>query len=96
MNDNWQGNVSTIISLCWVFIAPYVANYFTQDQFTSLVVALIGVAILIWSAVNPNTLGIFGNKKTAETEKIETEEDLINGDYEIPADDHEEDAEDGC
>ena len=81
-DDDWQNNVSTIISFLWVFIAPYLANYFTKDQFITLVLAIISVAILVWSAFNPNRMGIFGNKEVESvTDNVESEEDLMNPEY---------------
>lgn len=79
MNDDIKNNVSTIATWIYVLIAPYVAQYFTQDQFVALVIAIVGLSIAIYSSKHPNTLAILDNKKPEQT--IETEENLINEEY---------------
>ena len=84
--NNWEGNVSTILTWIWVIVAPYLADYFTQDQFVAIGLAVIGLIIAVWSAYNPNSFAFLGNKKECVC-VVETEEDLINEEYE---------SEDGC
>ncbi len=78
--ENWEGNVSTILTWLWVIVAPYLADYFTQDQFVTIGLAVVGLIIAVWSSYNPNTFAFLKNKKE-ETATVETEEDLINEEY---------------
>lgn len=77
--NNIEGNLSTILVWIYVIIAPYIATYMSQDQFVTIMTAVVGLIITIWSAYNPNSFKFLGN---AEPEpKAETEEDLINDEY---------------
>ena len=76
--NNIQGNLSTILVWIYVIIAPYIATYMSEDQFVTIMTAVVGLSITIWSAYNPNSFEFLGNK--AE-EVVETEEDLINDEY---------------
>ena len=82
--DNWQGNVSTILTWVWVLVAPYLADYFTQDQFISVGLAVVGLIIAVWSSYNPNTFKFLKNDQSECSCDVETEteEDLINEEYE--------------
>ena len=65
-SDNIQGNLSTIILFIYIIIAPYIESLgITQSMFAEFCFAVLGLAIAVWSAYNPNTLNIFGNKKTS-------------------------------
>ena len=88
-NDNWEGNVSTILTWIWVIVAPYLSEYFTQDQFVTVGIAIVGLIIAVWSSYNPNTFRFLKNDKKEADVCVcaETEEDLINEEYE---------SEDGC
>lgn len=87
--NNWEGNVSTILTWIWVIVAPYLADYFTQDQFVSFGLAIVGIIIAVWSSYNPNTFAFLKNEKTGCDCSLETEEKVLNDEYEV-AD------EDGC
>ena len=76
--NNLEGNLSTILVWIYVIIAPYIATYMSQDQFVTIMTAIVGLIITIWSAYNPNSFKFLGN---AEETKVETEEDLINDEY---------------
>ena len=76
--NNLEGNLSTILVWIYVIIAPYIATYMSQDQFVTIMTAVVGLIITIWSAYNPNSFKFLGN---AEESKVETEEDLINDEY---------------
>ena len=80
--DNWQGNVSTILTWIWVLVAPYLGEYFTQDQFISIGLAIIGLIIAVWSSYHPNTFKFLDNDQSECSCDVETEEDLINEEYE--------------
>ena len=80
--NNWEGNVSTILTWIWVIVAPYLADYFTQDQFVSFGLAIVGIIIAVWSSYHPNTFAFLKNEKNECECVIETEEDLVNEEYE--------------
>lgn len=76
--ENLEGNISTILVWIYVIIAPYIAQYMTQDQFITIATALIGLLLTIWSAYNPNTFKFLGN----EPKEISNEEIVLNDEYE--------------
>ena len=78
-----QGNISTIVSMLWIILCPYISQYVTQEAF----IAICGLIIIIWSACNPNTFEVFGN---AVNKTIKTEETVLNPEYEVG------DCDDGC
>ena len=61
MNDDWKNNVSTIAVLVYGVLSPYIAHYLSVDQFTTLVISIVSIVLVVWSAKNPNTLQCFGN-----------------------------------
>ena len=80
-------NLSTIFVLVYMLIAPILVKYgyeINQEVFVSAMVAIVGLLGAIFSANNPNTLGVFGNDKPT----IETEEPVLNDEYEV--------GDDGC
>lgn len=79
--DNVQGNVSTIGVMIWTILCPYISQYVSQEVF----LAIFGLLIVIWSAYNPNTFAIFGNKEEPVT--IDSEEPVLNDEYEVGEDD---------
>ena len=80
--DNWEGNASTILTWLWVIVAPYLAEYFTQDQFVTVGIAVVGLCIAVWSSYNPNTFKFLDNDKNkCDCVIVETEEGLINEEY---------------
>lgn len=81
-NDNWEGNVSTILTWLWVIVSPYLADYFTQDQFVTLGIAIIGIVIAVWSSYNPNTFKFLHNDGNSCDCKVDSEETVMNDEYE--------------
>lgn len=80
--ENWEGNVSTILTWLWVIVAPYLAEYFTQDQFVTIGLAVVGLIIAVWSSYNPNTFAFLDNEKEdCVCDVVGSEEDLINEEY---------------
>ena len=79
-----KGNISTIVSMLWIILCPYISQYVTQEAFISI----CGLIIIVWSACNPNTFEIFGN---AVNKTIRTEETVLNDEYEL-----EDDTDGGC
>ena len=63
MNNNLQGNVSTVIAMIWTIICPYVSQYINQEAFISI----CGLIIILWSAYHPNTFGFLANKPDNST-----------------------------
>lgn len=78
--NNWEGNVSTIMTWIWVIVAPYLADYFTQDQFIALGLSIVGIIIAVWSSYHPNSFEFLDNADECSC-KVETEEDLVNEEY---------------
>lgn len=67
MDDNIQGNLSTIILFLYIILSPYIESLgITQSMFAEVSFAIIGLVIAIWSAYNPNSLKIFGNDKKCQ------------------------------
>ena len=87
-DNNIQGNLSTIILFIYIIISPYIESLgITQSMFAELCFAVLGLIIAVWSAYNPNNLGIFGNdKKTDCGCKLNNEESLYE-EYETINDD---------
>jgi hypothetical protein len=75
-----QGNISTIVSMLWIIFCPYISQYVTQEAF----IAICGLIIIVWSACNPNSFEIFGN---AVDKTIQSEETVLNDEYEVDSDD---------
>lgn len=80
MDDELKNNLSTIAVWVYVIIAPYISQYITQDQFATLLVAVVGLCIAIYSSANPNTMKSLGNDKVACTCD---EEIVLNEEYEV-------------
>ena len=76
--DNIQGNLSTILVWIYAIIAPYIATYMSQDQFVTIMSAIVGLIVTIWSAYNPNSFKFLGNAP----EPMQTEETVLNDEYE--------------
>lgn len=90
-DNNIQGNLSTIILFIYILISPYIESFgITQSMFAEFCFAILGLAIAVWSAYNPNTLKIFGNDKNNCQCKIEDKETVLNDEYETDT------GEDGC
>lgn len=70
-----QGNISTIVSMLWIILCPYISTYVTQEAFISI----CGLIIIVWSACNPNSFEVFGN---ATKKVIKTDETVLNDEYE--------------
>lgn len=85
-----QNNISTIVTMIFPFIAALATKYLgvTLDQatFVAGISAIIELIFLLWSAKNPNTMGVFGNDIN---QTVESEEPVLNDEYECGD-------EDGC
>lgn len=77
--DNLQGNISTIAVFIYTILAPYIAQYISQEVF----LAIFGVILVLWSAYNPNTFKFLGNDKSTFTLE---EERVLNDEYECDDD----------
>jgi len=80
-SDNWKGNVSTILTWIWVIVAPYLADYFTQESFVTLGVAIVGIVIAVWSSCNPNSFKWLGNDNEKKVDEVSIEEEVLNDEY---------------
>ena len=85
--DNLEGNISTIAVWLYVILAPYIAQYISQEVF----LAIFGIIIAVWSSANPNTFKFLHNKEKPCTCEYTTEETVMNDEY-ITS----EDGEEGC
>ena len=81
MDDDLKNNLSTIAVLIYGVLAPYLAQYLTQEQFSALFIAICGVIIICYSAKHPNKLGIFGNKEEGCT--CSNGEVILNEEYDV-------------
>ena len=85
-----QNNISTIISMIVPFLSYIIAKIcgFDIDQamLTMFLTGIVELIILIWSAKNPNKLGIFGND---EKPTIESEERVLNDESMVGEEDGE-------
>ena len=78
-DTNLTNNLSTIAVWVWVIVSPYIADYFTQDQFVTLFVALFGLILAVYSSYHPNKLKWLGNDTcNCENENCET---VLNDEY---------------
>jgi len=75
-------NLSTIFVWLWVIIGPYLVEYMSQDQFVTIGVAIVGIIAAVYSSKNPNTIRQLGNEK----QTLETEETVLNDEYECESD----------
>ena len=77
-----ENNISTIVSMIVPFIAYVIAKFcgFDLDEamLTMFLTGVIELIVLIWSAKNPNTMGIFGNAKPVT---IEADDGVLNEEY---------------
>ena len=81
-DNNIQGNLSTIILFLYIIISPYIESLgITQSMFAEVCFAVIGLAIAVWSAYNPNSLKIFGNGKTDNCQCTCNSEMVLNDEY---------------
>lgn len=80
--DNINGNLSTIFVWVYVILAPYIAQYMTQDQFVTLCIAVIGIIGAVYSSYNPNTFKFLHNEPTSTNVEYENEEKVLNDEYE--------------
>ena len=84
METNNISTIATFAAICLTTILAYFGYTVDQAQATTVIMGVITLIIAIWSSKNPNTLGVFGNDKPT----IETEEPVLNDEYEV--------GDDGC
>lgn len=79
-----ENNISTIISMIVPFITYLIAQLcgFDIDQamLTMFITGVVELAVLIWSARNPNTMGIFGNKPVTVEAAGVLNDEYVTGD----------------
>lgn len=80
MDDELKNNLSTFAVLLYGILAPYLAQYLSQEQFSALFLAVISIVLVVYSARHPNTMELFGNAK--ESCKCD-EEIVLNEEYEV-------------
>lgn len=80
-DTNLNGNLSTIAVWIWVFISPYLTDYITQDQFSTLFVAIVGLIIALYSSYNPNSFKFLNNEKPTNCICNDNVETVMNDEY---------------
>lgn len=80
MTDDLRNNLSTIVVILCGALSPFVAQYLTQEQFSALVIAIINVFFILYSAKYPNTFRSLGNAKYDCTCNEET---VLNDEYTV-------------
>ena len=77
------GNITTIVTWIVNLILPYVAVYgIDKDVATSIIFTLLWFAFVVYSSANPNTFKFLGNQLKDKALGIETEETVLNDEYE--------------
>ena len=84
MADELRNNLSTIIVIVTGALSPFVAQYLTQEQFSALVIAIINVFFILYSAKYPNTFKCLGN---CNDECTCNEEIILNDEYTLDPND---------
>ena len=65
--SNHTGNISTIVKMILLTVLPYIiADTQTQDQVTSIILAIVGLIIAYIDAKYPNTLAFLDNAPTLD------------------------------
>ena len=65
--SNHTGNISTLVKMILLTVLPYiVADVQTQNQLTSIILAIVGFLIAYIDAKYPNTLSFLDNTPTIE------------------------------
>lgn len=80
LTDDLKNNLSTIVVIVTGALSPFVAQYLTHEQFSALVIAIIDIIFILYSAKHPNTFSVLGNGKCDD---CNCEETVLNDDYEI-------------
>jgi len=98
--SNHTGNISTIVKMILLTVLPYIiADSQTQDQVTSIILAIVGLIIAYIDAKYPNTLAFLDNEDTigepAQVGEIR-QPIILNEEYVTPIEDVDEDEEAGC
>lgn len=79
-NDNIIGNFSTIAVWIYTILAPFIAQYVSQEVF----LAIFGLILAVWSSANPNTFKFL--KNNLSNCSCEVEETVMNDEYETTDD----------
>ena len=99
---NHTGNISTIVKMILLTVLPYiVADVQTQNQLTSIILAIVGFLIAYIDAKYPNTLSFLDNDdiipQTEEAPVGEIRQPIIlNEEYVEPIPETEETNDEGC
>ena len=80
MDPKIIGNLTTIIKILIMTVAPAIAVYIGTDEQTviAFLTAILTFALAVIDARYPNNLDVFGNKPTP----IDTSEPVLNDEYE--------------
>ena len=98
--SNHTGNISTLVKMILLTVLPYiVADVQTQNQLTSIILAIVGFLIAYIDAKYPNTLSFLDNTPTIEepAQVGEIRQPIIlNEEYVTPIEDVDEEEDTGC
>lgn len=98
--SNHTGNISTLVKMILLTVLPYiVADVQTQNQLTSIILAIVGFIIAYIDAKYPNTLSFLDNTPTIEepAQVGEIRQPIIlNEEYITPIEDVDEEEDTGC
>ena len=81
VNEDLKNNLSTIVLLVTGALSPFVAQYVTHEQFSALVIAIVDVIFILYSAKHPNTFKALGNEKCDDGAC--DGETVLNDEYEV-------------
>ena len=84
------GNITTIIKILIMTIAPAIAVYIgtSQETVTTFLTACLTFILAVYDAKYPNTMKVFDNQPTITT----NEPEILNDEYILP----DEDGDDDC
>jgi uncharacterized membrane protein YqaE (UPF0057 family) len=82
------GNLTTIIKILIMTIAPAIAVYLGTDEQTviAFLTAVLTFILAVYDARYPNNLGVFGNQTITDNEP-----EILNDEYTSPEYEEEED-----
>ena len=83
METNNISTIATFLAICLTGILAYFGYTVDQGQLATVLMSVITLIIAVWSSKNPNTLEVLGNAP----EPLDTDEPVLNPEYECDDDD---------
>ena len=81
MTDDLKNNLSTIVVIVTGALSPFLAQYLSADELSALVIAMVNVVFILYSAKHPNRFGCLDNGRCDGD--CSCEEKVLNDDYEV-------------